>query len=109
MFVINVGKGEEVLETITREVQQRKVTDAGITVIGAVEGCCISVMPKGDPLDDILVEYHQPLEITGTGEVVAGKVHIHVTAGGEDGVIAGHLNWARVDHWFVRVYVISLD
>jgi predicted DNA-binding protein with PD1-like motif len=108
VFLVNVGKGEEVIETITRQVQQHGVRDAAITLIGAVEGCCVSVMPKGDALDDILTEYPQPLEITGTGEVTAGKVHVHVTAGGENCLVAGHLHWARVDHWFVHAYVTPL-
>lgn len=109
MFVVSVAKGEEVIETISRAVTQRRVTDAAIvSLIGAVEGCCVSVMPKGDALSDILTEYEQPFEMSGTGEVKDGKVHLHVVLGGEDGTVSGHLHWAKVDHWFVRAYVMPL-
>jgi hypothetical protein len=57
VFVVSVGRGEEVIETIGREVAERGVTDAAIvSLIGAVEGCCVSVMPKGDALSDILTD-----------------------------------------------------
>ncbi len=62
-------------------------------------------MPKGDALSDILTEYAQPFEMSGTGEVKDGKVHLHVVLGGEDGTVSGHLHWATVDHWFVRAYI----
>jgi predicted DNA-binding protein with PD1-like motif len=98
----------QVLATIAREVELRGVVSASITLIGAVQGCCVSVMPEGDPLDDILTEYDQPFELTGTGEVVDGKPHVHVSMGGEDGTVAGHLHWAKVQDWFVRAYVTAL-
>jgi predicted DNA-binding protein with PD1-like motif len=107
VFVVSVGKGQEVIETVTREIAEKGVTHGAIvSLIGAVEGCCISVMPKADALDDILTEYQQPFEISGTGEIKDGRVHVHVIAGGEDGTVSGHLHWARVDHWFVNAYVV---
>jgi predicted DNA-binding protein with PD1-like motif len=110
LFTVSVAKGQEVIETVTREAQNRGVRNAAIvSLIGAVEECCVSVMPKGDPLDDVLTTYEQPFELTGTGEITDGKVHIHVVMGGEDGVVAGHLHWARVDHWFVRAYVVPVE
>jgi predicted DNA-binding protein with PD1-like motif len=65
-------------------------------------------MPKGYPLDDILTTYEQPFEMTGTGEVTDGKVHIHSVMGGEGATIAGHLHWAKVQDWFVHAYVVPL-
>jgi predicted DNA-binding protein with PD1-like motif len=109
VFVVQVGKGEEVLATITREVEARGVTQASVTLIGAVQTYCVSVMPKGDPLADILTEYDQPAELTGTGEVVDGKPHLHVSMGVEDGTVTGHLHWARVQDWFVRAYVTPVS
>jgi len=105
VFVVHVGKGEEVLSTISREAASREIRNAAITLIGAVERCTVSVMPKGNALDDILTDYEHPLELTGTGEIVDGKVHVHVSMGGESGTVAGHLHSAEVDHWFVRAYV----
>lgn len=109
MFVVSVGKGEEVIETITREAKDRGVANAAVTLIGAVESCCISVMPKNDAAEDILTEYEQPFEMTGTGEIVDGKVHLHAVMGGDGGTVAGHLHWAKVDHWFVRAYVQTVS
>jgi predicted DNA-binding protein with PD1-like motif len=109
VFVVSVGKGQEVIETITREADKRGVRHAAVvSLIGAVEGCCVSVMPKDDPLDDVLTTYDQPFEMTGTGEIVDGKVHIHAVMGGEGGPVAGHLHWAKVQHWFAHVYVMPV-
>jgi uncharacterized protein len=64
-------------------------------------------MPADDAKSDILRDYVEPLEMFGTGEVVDGIPHIHCTLGREDGVaLAGHLHWAKVQTWFVRLYVL---
>jgi predicted DNA-binding protein with PD1-like motif len=109
VFVVSVGKGQEVIDTVTRETEKRGVRSAAIvSLIGAVQGCCLSIMPKGDPLDDVLTTYEQPFEMTGTGEVIDGKVHIHAVMGGDDGPVAGHLHWAKVKDWFVHAYVMPV-
>ncbi|WP_426504401.1 PCC domain-containing protein [Dactylosporangium sp. McL0621] len=41
MFIVRVGHGEEVLETIMRQVAARDVTDAAVTLIGAVQECTV--------------------------------------------------------------------
>lgn len=109
MFIASVGRDQEVLDAITKQAAERGVTDAVLTLIGAVQECTVSVMPKGDPLDDILIDYDQPFELTGTGEITDGKVHIHVTLGGDGIVVAGHLHKAMVRDWFVRAYVQPLS
>jgi predicted DNA-binding protein with PD1-like motif len=109
VFVVEVGKGEEIIETVTREAKERGVSNAAIvSLIGAVESCCVSIMPKDDPSDDILTTYEVPFEMSGTGEITDGKVHIHAVMGGQDGTVSGHLHWAKVDHWFARVYVMPV-
>jgi predicted DNA-binding protein with PD1-like motif len=60
-------------------------------------------------LSDYLRSYDQPSELTGTGEVVDGKVHLHVTLAGEDVVAAGHLHRAMVRTFFVHAYVTPLS
>lgn len=111
MFVIPVKPGEEVIETVTAELDRRSVKTAAIvSLIGAVESCCISNMPKEDASKDILTEYNQPFEMSGTGEIANGKPHIHCVLGREgDSTLSGHLHWARVGTWFVNVYVAELD
>jgi uncharacterized protein len=109
MIVLSVGRDEEVLATIARQAAERGIRNAALTLIGAVRECTVSVMPKGDESADILTEYDQPFELTGTGEIVDGKVHVHVTLGGDGRVVAGHLHRAMVRGWFVRAYAQPLD
>jgi uncharacterized protein len=109
-FVISVDDGHEVIDTLTRELADRGVTSAAIvSVIGAIEGCTISVMPSGNASRNILTDYKEPFEISGAGEVVDGNVHVHVAAGGEGGTVSGHLPGATVRTWFVRAYVQPLS
>jgi len=110
MFVVHVDKGEEVLDKVRRVCLGRGVFDAAIvSLIGAVAGARISVMAKDDAEVDLAVTYEEPLEITGTGEIVEGQPHIHVVAGGERGTFAGHLHAATVDTFFVRAYVEPVE
>ena len=110
MFVISVKPGEEVIETVTSQLARRSIKNGAIvSVIGAIDRCCISNMPKDDPTKDILTEYGQPFEVSGTGEIKDGTPHIHCVLGREGDVsLAGHLQWARVETWFVNVYVAEL-
>lgn len=53
-------------------------------MIGAVDGCRVSNMPAHDATADIVAEYSQPLELTGTGEIVEGKVHCTLYSGARE-------------------------
>ena len=56
-----------------------------------------------------MTEYRQPFELSGTGEVKDGVLHLHVVLGREgDAALTGHLHWAQVDTFFVNAYVIQL-
>ncbi|MEV4627631.1 PPC domain-containing DNA-binding protein [Micromonospora sp. NPDC049523] len=110
MILISVQPGQEVMSTLRAELQARGVANgAVVSLIGAVEGCCISTMTADDYAKDILTEYAEPFELTGTGEVKDGEVHLHVVLGREgDEAKAGHLHWANVEHFFVNAYVLPL-
>ena len=110
MFVVQVKPGQEVLATVTEQVKAQGIANGAIvSLVGAAGSACISNMPKGDAGRDILTEYEQPMEMSGTGEIKDGKPHIHCVLGTEgDTTLSGHLHWAKVDHWFVRVYVMPL-
>jgi predicted DNA-binding protein with PD1-like motif len=108
MHLIKVGKGEEVLATIGAAVIELGVSAASITLIGAVQTATVSVMKKDDALTDYLRTYDQPLELSGTGEIIDGKVHLHATLYGEDLVTGGHLHNATVQDFFVHAYVSPL-
>ncbi len=110
MFVISVEPGEEVLATLAQKVREKGVVNAGlVSLIGAVDAACISNMPKDDAAADIATEYRQPMEMSGTGEIIDGKPHIHCVLSTEgNSALAGHLQWATVDNWFVHIYVIAM-
>src|SRR5262245_43139893 len=103
MFVVSVKAGEEVVETIARDVAARGVRNAAIvSLVGAVDYCKLSNMPAHDAASDILTEYKQPLEMSGTGEIADGKPHVHCVVSGAGNVaVGGHLHAAIVGSWFV--------
>ena len=108
MLAVSVGPGEEVLTTLTRKLAEHHITDGAIvSIIGAVDACCISNMPPDDPSNDILTEHTLPLEMSGTGEIKNGTPHIHcVLSSTNNKTLAGHLHWAKVTHWFVNIYIL---
>jgi len=110
VFVINVQPGQEVLATVTEQAKAQGVANAAlVSLIGAVDSACISNMPKGDARNDVLTEYTQPMEMSGTGEIKDGKPHIHCVLGTDgDVTLSGHLHWAKVEHHFVNVYGVVL-
>ncbi len=108
MINIEIKKGEEIIEKVTRTLKEKQIKTGILSLIGAVDSCCISTMQKDDALKDILTQYHEPLELSSIGELVNGKPHIHVTLGREDNsALFGHLHWGKVKSWFVNVYINS--
>jgi len=70
MMKIKVEPGQEVIATLTKRLELLGVKHAAIaSLIGAVDRCCISNMPVDDARSDILREYNEPFELSGTGEV----------------------------------------
>lgn len=110
LFNIRIEKNQEVIEFITQYCKERNIENAAIvSIIGAVDSCCISNMPANDAKKDTLTVYNVPLELIGSGEVKNGKVHIHCIFGQEDNkALAGHLHWANIKTWFVSAYIIPL-
>lgn len=103
---IKIEPGEEVMSVLEKQIKENKWKKGTMTIIGAVDECCISNMPKNDAKKDITHEYKQPMEISGVGEIRDGKPHIHMTLSMEgDKTIHGHLNWANVVNWYVVVYL----
>lgn len=110
LHVFEVGSGEEVIATLTDALKQAGIRRGAIaSVVGAVSACTLSNMPRNDAKGDILTPFDQPMEMSGTGEVKDGVPHIHCVVSGEgNAAIAGHLHSARVDSWFVNVYVAEM-
>jgi uncharacterized protein len=81
---ISVQPGEEVIESISRQLAERHIVNGAVaSLIGAVDACGISNMAKNDYRNDIVTELKQPLEFSGTGEIKDGKLHIHCVVSGE--------------------------
>lgn len=110
MLFISAQPGDEVMESLSRQLKAHGVTNGVIvSLIGAVDACGISNMPKDDSGRDIVTEYQKPFELSGTGEVRDGMLHLHVVLGQEgDAALAGHLHWAHVRTFFVNAYVLPL-
>lgn len=106
MHIIEV-KNTELMQALTARLAELGVTSGAIvSLLGAVDSFTISTMPAGDPAKDIITTYDLPAEIHGSGEIVNGQPHVHVTMAVEgDRGLAGHLHQAIVGHWFVRAYV----
>lgn len=111
MKLIEVKGGNEVIETLEKEFAELRIKNGAIvTFFGAFDACCISNMPTDDATKDVLVEHHIPLEVSGSGDIVNGKAHIHVTTSSVNGAVyAGHLHWAKVETWFIKAYVQGME
>jgi predicted DNA-binding protein with PD1-like motif len=107
-LTFKINPGQEVMEVLTKEFENRGLSKGAIvSVIGAVDHCCISNMPKEDAKKDVLTEYSEPFEMSGTGEIRDGKPHIHCSLSRiGDECLHGHLHWAKVENWYVSVYVM---
>lgn len=104
-IVVDIREGE-VVEQLQKAVAERGIRNAGIHLLGGVDAFTISTMPAHDATQDVVTTYDQPGELTGTGEVVDGAVHVHVVCGIEGDVAkAGHLHAATVRTFFVRAYL----
>ncbi len=111
LIKIKISSGEEVIESLTKQLAEKGIKDASIvSIIGAVDECSLSSMPKTDAKKVITKDYYEPLELSGTGEIEDGKPHIHAVLGKADqSSLMGHLEWAKVKAWFVHVYVMQAE
>ncbi|MEU6231310.1 DUF296 domain-containing protein [Streptomyces sp. NPDC047042] len=109
MLVFEVFSGE-LVDGLSRQAAEAGITDAAIvSLIGAADSFTVSTMPEGDALKDNITKYDLPGEMTGTGEIRSGVVHLHVVMGVEgDRAIAGHLHEAVVGTHFARAYAIPI-
>ncbi|MER5647993.1 DUF296 domain-containing protein [Streptosporangium sp. NPDC002524] len=109
MHLIEIKNGE-LIETLTARVAELGITNGAIvSLVGAVDSFRISTMSADDALKDIITDYDQPAEMTGTGEIVNGKPHIHAVMAVEgDRGLSGHLHTASVGTFFANVYIVPL-
>ena len=88
MILVTVQPGQELKHTLTEELARRGIANGAIvSLIGAVEGCGISTMAAHDDAEDVVTDYPEPMELSGSGEVVNGVVHLHVVLGRHGDVV----------------------
>jgi predicted DNA-binding protein with PD1-like motif len=97
----------ELMDELARRVKADGIENAAIvSLIGAVDEFTVTTMAANDALDDQPLTMSAPAEMSGTGEVTAGHVHVHASMAVEGGhVVGGHLISARVRTHFARVYL----
>jgi uncharacterized protein len=107
VVVIEV-RNAELIQTVAKEAKRLDIANGAIvSLIGAVDSFTISTMPRHDATKDIISDYSVPAEMTGTGEITNGAVHIHAIMAIEgDQAVTGHLHRAEIGTFFARVYVI---
>lgn len=107
MIILEV-RDAELVASLQRQIEELQIQNAAIvSLIGGVENFTISTMPANDATADTITDYDVTAEMTGTGEIVDGKIHVHVVMGTEgDEARAGHLHRATVKTHFARAYVI---
>ena len=96
------------IESIAREAARLGIHNGAIaSLIGAVDRFTISTMRETDASEDIITTYDLPAEVTATGEIVDGTIHVHAVMAVEgDRCIGGHLHSATISTFFSRAYVI---
>lgn len=110
MHVFEV-RNDELMTSIATQAKAAGIEDGAIvSLIGAVDEFTVSTMPAEDAMKDMLTEYTQPAEMSGTGEIVNGAVHVHAVMAVEgDKGVSGHLHRAMVRTHFARAYVVASE
>jgi hypothetical protein len=110
MQVLEV-RNAELIRSLTEQAARQGITHAAIVaLIGAADSFTVSTNPAGDATAHTLSAYPLPAEMTGSGEIIDGKPHIHaVMAVQGDRPIAGHLHKAQIGTFFARAYVIPSE
>jgi predicted DNA-binding protein with PD1-like motif len=107
VHVIEVMEGE-LLEELKAAAKDAGIADAAIvSLIGAIDDFTISSMPLNDATRDQPLSYAMPAVMTGTGEIVGGKPHLHVVMAVQGNkALAGHLRRAEIRTHSVRIYLL---
>lgn len=110
--VIHLGKGEQVLESIQKEVKRLNI-QSGIVTSGIGSARKIVYHRIGnlenDPLN-IFETMEGPTEIGAIqGLIIDGEPHLHITCYGEDGAYAGHLEPGCEVQYLAEISIIELD
>jgi uncharacterized protein len=104
-------RNAELMAELARRAKEDGIKNAAIiSLIGAVDEFVLTTMPMLDPLVDVPLSMTAAAEMSGTGEIVDGSVHVHASMAVEGGrVIGGHLVSAQVQSHFARIYLATTD
>ena len=107
MHVIEI-KDAELIGSLEQQAAELGITNAAVvSLIGAADAFTVSTMPADDAAADVITTYSVPGEMSGTGELVDGRAHVHVTMGVHgDRAVTGHLHQADIRTHFARVYLV---
>lgn len=108
---LEVSGDLEVKQEFEKQLLELGIREGAIvSFFGAFDECCISNMEPADAFKDVLTEYSEPSEISGSGEIHEGKLHIHCVLGFEnDETKSGHLHWAYSKSYFTVLIVIPFE
>lgn len=107
LLLIHVPTGKDINGHIEEQARLRGIANAAIvSLIGAVDNATISYMDRDH--NDVNTTLMYPLELSGTGEIVDTKAHIHCTVSGKGGILHGHLHNATVGPFHVNAYIQAL-
>jgi predicted DNA-binding protein with PD1-like motif len=71
-------RSNELVADLTRQAAEHGIRNAAIvSLIGALDSFTLSTMPADDATKDVLTSYDFPAEMSGTGEIVDGVIHVH--------------------------------
>jgi hypothetical protein len=109
MIMVDIPGGSDVIDYLTARLQKLGITTGAIVaLIGALDRCESSVMNRNGA--DVVLHHNNPSELQGTGEIVNGVPHIHVTLGLQTGGWSGHLLTSVVSEtYFVHAYIIPVE
>jgi predicted DNA-binding protein with PD1-like motif len=110
IYPVHIPPNADVIEQLEIWSRNNNVRDAAIvSVVGALDYAEFSVMNR-DTGADMPMQYSQPMELAGNGELNNGVCHLHVALFVPGGTVGGHLLDSTVSaDYFVNAYVIPLQ
>jgi uncharacterized protein len=101
-----VPEGDEVTTFITEEARKAGYKNAAVQVHGALSRGSISAMNETGL--DVRRDFKKPMEVTGTGDLVEGRLHLHVSIGSavpQEGTRTGHLIIGHAGEMFIAYLI----
>ncbi len=112
LIIINLERGDLLLESITQELNRLGIRDAVITsAIGSLSKVHLHRVTSMEsvPVDEFIV-LEKPMELSSLqGLVIDGHPHIHMVASDLEQVYTGHLENDTVVLYLVEISLLELN